>query len=296
MVGRHLSAKDPSYLKRQPHWSVSWYTYAHTQLTPISIRQVCSQCAIHHVVNTGKTSELQLARLVMSPGRGKRYINSFRSSNQTARFLPNHHPNSPSCTPCLYPRTSCSVSPQVSTAPLTVALCTHFLRMRLNIAAYQIEGSPSAGGRTPSVWDTFSHIPGKVADGSTGDVACDHYNRWRDDIALLKSYGANAYRFSVSWSRVIDFSKSAEAGTGTRDPRNEEGIQFYRGIAEECVKNGINPAITLFHWDTPQALEDRYGGWRSREMVEDFVHYAKVCFEAFGDLVKHWLVQLFFLS
>lgn len=155
-------------------------------------------------------------------------------------------------------------------------------------AAYQIEGSPTAGGRTPSVWDTFSHLPGKVADGTTGDVACDHFNRWRDDIALLKSYGANAYRFSVSWSRVIDFSNVSKASVGTRDPRNEEGIKFYRAIVEECVRLGIKPAITLFHWDTPQALEDRYGGWRSREIVDDFVHYAKVCFEAFGDLVKHW--------
>lgn len=154
-------------------------------------------------------------------------------------------------------------------------------------AAYQIEGSPAEDGRTPSVWDKFTHEPNHIADNSSGDVACDHYNKWKEDIKLLKSYGANAYRFSVSWTRIVDFSKAADPGT--RDPPNPAGVKFYRNLVEELVKNGITPAITLFHWDSPQALEDRYGGWRNKEIVNDFVHFAKICYDAFGDLVKNWI-------
>ncbi|KAG2003281.1 beta-glucosidase [Coprinopsis cinerea AmutBmut pab1-1] len=163
-------------------------------------------------------------------------------------------------------------------------------------AAYQIEGAINEGGRTPSIWDTFTRAKSPegvphIADESSGEFACDHYRRWKEDIGLLKSYGANSYRFSVSWSRIIDFSagKDERGVTGRRDPANPEGIKFYRDILEELVKNNITPAITLYHWDIPQALEDRYGGWRNREVVNDFVHFAKVCFEAFGDLVKHWI-------
>ncbi|KAF6746126.1 beta-glucosidase [Ephemerocybe angulata] len=159
-------------------------------------------------------------------------------------------------------------------------------------AAYQIEGSPASGGRTPSVWDTFTHAPspsGKhIADSCSGDTATDHYAKhWPSDLALLSSYGANAYRFSVSWSRIVDFS--VPRAKGERDGRNEAGIKFYRGVLEELVRRGIKPAITLFHWDSPQALEDRYGGWLDKEIVHDFVHFAKICFEEFGDLVKHWI-------
>ncbi|TFK41686.1 beta-glucosidase 1A [Crucibulum laeve] len=160
-------------------------------------------------------------------------------------------------------------------------------------AAYQIEGSPSAGGRTPSIWDTFTHqAPSKknIADGSSGDVATDSYNRWKEDIALVNSYGGNAYRFSLSWSRIIDFNGPTPK-EGERDPVNQEGIKFYRGIIEELLKFGITPAITLFHWDLPQALQDRYGGWLNKRIVDDYVHYARVCFEAFGDVVKHWITQ-----
>ncbi|KAF8999138.1 beta-glucosidase 1A [Cyathus striatus] len=158
-------------------------------------------------------------------------------------------------------------------------------------ASYQIEGSPSAGGRTPSIWDMFTHpTPPKktIADGSSGDVATDSYNRWREDVALLREYGAKAYRFSVSWSRIIDFSGPKPAA-GERDPVNEEGIKFYRGLLEELVVLGITPAITLYHWDLPQALHDRYEGWLSKDIIGDFVHYSKVCFDAFGDIVKHWI-------
>ncbi|EGO30093.1 glycoside hydrolase, family 1 [Serpula lacrymans var. lacrymans S7.9] len=150
-------------------------------------------------------------------------------------------------------------------------------------ASYQIEGSYNEGGRAPSIWDTFTRIPGKIADGSSGDVATDSYKRWKEDVALLKSYGVNSYRFSLSWSRIIPLG-------GRGDKVNPEGIAFYRGIIEELVKNGITPYLTLYHWDLPQELHDRYGGWLNKdEIVKDFVNYAKICYEAFGDIVKHWI-------
>ncbi|KAF4616421.1 hypothetical protein D9613_008476 [Agrocybe pediades] len=161
-------------------------------------------------------------------------------------------------------------------------------------AAYQIEGSPTAVGRTPSIWDTFTHEhtkPGgrkRTLDGSSGDVATDSFNKWKEDIALLKSYGAKAYRFSLSWSRVIDFSKPRESGL---DSVNEAGVQYYRQFIDELVRNGITPCVTLYHWDLPQALHERYGGWLNRKIVDDYVHYAKVCFNAFGDVVKHWITH-----
>ncbi|KAF9260580.1 glycoside hydrolase family 1 protein [Marasmius fiardii PR-910] len=151
-------------------------------------------------------------------------------------------------------------------------------------ASYQIEGSPSIDGRGPSIWDTFSHKPGKIADGTNGDVATDSYLRWKDDIELLKSYGANAYRFSISWSRIIPLG-------GRGDEVNREGVRFYRSIIEELVKNGITPCVTLYHWDLPQALYDRYTGWLDRRIIDDFVNYAEVCFREFGDLVKHWVTH-----
>ncbi|KAL4262783.1 glycosyl hydrolase 1 family protein [Pleurotus pulmonarius] len=152
----------------------------------------------------------------------------------------------------------------------------------LATAAYQIEGAVTEAGRGPSIWDTFSHIPGKVADRTTGDDATDSYHRWREDVALLKSYGVKAYRFSISWSRVIPLG-------GRDDPVNEEGIKHYRTLIEALVKEDITPFVTLYHWDLPQALHDRYGGWLDRQIVDDFVHYSQVCFDAFGDLVKHWI-------
>lgn len=152
----------------------------------------------------------------------------------------------------------------------------------LATAAYQIEGAVAEAGRGPSIWDTFSHIPGKVADATTGDDATDSYRRWREDVDLLKSYGVKAYRFSISWSRIIPLG-------GRDDPVNEEGIKHYRTLIEALVKEGITPFVTLYHWDLPQALHDRYGGWLDRQIVDDFVNYSQVCFDAFGDLVKHWI-------
>ncbi|KAI0711358.1 beta-glucosidase 1A [Earliella scabrosa] len=152
-------------------------------------------------------------------------------------------------------------------------------------ASYQIEGSPLADGRQPSIWDTFSHKPGTTKDGSNGDVATDSYRRWREDVALLKEYGVKAYRFSVSWSRVIPLG-------GRGDPVNEAGIKYYRDIIEELVKNGITPFVTLYHWDLPQSLHDRYGGWLNKEeIVQDYVNYAKLLFTRYGDLVKNWITH-----
>ncbi|THH01164.1 hypothetical protein EW026_g1477 [Hermanssonia centrifuga] len=150
-------------------------------------------------------------------------------------------------------------------------------------ASYQIEGSSDQGGRGPSIWDTFSKIPGKISDGSNGDVATDSYRLWKEDVALLKSYGVKAYRFSLSWSRIIPQG-------GKNDKINQEGLDHYRSLLEELIKEGIVPFVTLYHWDLPQELHDRYGGWLNKEeIVEDFVNYAKICFAAFGDIVKHWI-------
>ena len=150
-------------------------------------------------------------------------------------------------------------------------------------ASYQVEGSVALDGRGASIWDTYTHQdPSPIADGSSGDVATDSYKRWKSDLALLKSYGVTAYRFSISWPRIIPKG-------GRNDEVNQEGIKFYRDFIEELVKLGITPCVTLYHWDLPQALHDRYEGWLNREIVDDFVRYAKVCFSEFGDLVKHWI-------
>jgi beta-glucosidase len=125
-------------------------------------------------------------------------------------------------------------------------------------AAYQIEGAASEGGRGTSIWDTFSHTPGKVLRDDAGDIACDHYHRLEEDLDLMASLGLRAYRFSVAWPRI------QPAGSG---PANREGLDFYRRLVDGLLERGITPALTLYHWDLPQALEDR-GGWTSRETGE----------------------------
>jgi beta-glucosidase len=145
-------------------------------------------------------------------------------------------------------------------------------------ASYQIEGAAREDGRTPSIWDTFSHTPGKVLGGDTGDVACDHSHRFRDDITLMSSLGLRAYRFSVSWSRVQP--------TG-RGPAVQRGLDFYRELVDGLLERGITPAITLYHWDLPQELEDA-GGWPARETAERFADYAALVGEALGDRVRMW--------
>lgn len=145
-------------------------------------------------------------------------------------------------------------------------------------AAYQIEGGATEDGRTPSIWDTFSHTPGKVADGDTGDVACDHYHRSADDVRLLAKLGVGGYRFSISWPRV------QPGGTG---PANERGLDFYRRLIDDLHAQGIEPFLTLNHWDLPQELEDA-GGWPSRDTAYRFADYAALVYSALGDRVRYW--------
>ncbi|WP_445524419.1 GH1 family beta-glucosidase [Streptomyces cyslabdanicus] len=146
-------------------------------------------------------------------------------------------------------------------------------------SAYQIEGAVREDGRTPSIWDTFSHTPGKTAGGETGDIAVDHYHRYRDDVALMADLGLNAYRFSVSWPRVQP--------TG-RGPAVQVGLDFYRRLVDELLAHGIKPAVTLYHWDLPQELEDA-GGWPERETALRFAEYAQIVGEALGDRVEQWI-------
>lgn len=146
-------------------------------------------------------------------------------------------------------------------------------------AAYQIEGAVAEGGRTPSIWDTFSHTPGATRDGDTGDVACDHYHRWPEDVALLAGLGGNAYRLSVAWPRL------QPGGSGGLDPR---GVAFYRNLLGAIREAGIRPFVTLYHWDLPQVLEDA-GGWPSRETAVRFADFAGRVAEALGDLAEAWI-------
>ena len=142
-------------------------------------------------------------------------------------------------------------------------------------ASYQIEGAAHEDGRGESIWDRFSHTPGRVRNGDTGDVACDHYHRYRDDVALLAGLGFNAYRFSVSWSRVLP------AGTG---PVNQAGLDFYDRLVDELLARDIAPFVTLYHWDLPQALEDA-GGWPVRTTAEAFADYAGIVATRLGGRV-----------
>ena len=150
-------------------------------------------------------------------------------------------------------------------------------------AAAQVEGAWNQDGKGESIWDKFCHIPGKVKDGSTNEDATRAYDFYKQDVALMKSYGVTAYRFSLAWSRIIPFG-------GADDPINEKGVEYYNNLIDELIANGITPFVTLFHWDTPQTLEDRYGGMLNQEKyTPDFLRYARLCFERFGDRVKHWI-------
>mgnify|MGYP001036396130 CR=1 FL=1 len=146
-------------------------------------------------------------------------------------------------------------------------------------AAYQIEGGVNEGGRSASIWDTFSHTPGRVLHGHTGDVACDHYHRFRDDVRLMAEIGLKAYRLSVAWPRI------QPDGTG---PGNQAGLDFYRALVDELLEHGIEPWVTLYHWDLPQALEDA-GGWPVRDTAYRFAEYAELTQRALGDRVRHWI-------
>ncbi|XP_027341060.1 beta-glucosidase 42 isoform X2 [Abrus precatorius] len=148
-------------------------------------------------------------------------------------------------------------------------------------SAYQIEGACKEGGRGPSIWDAFSHTEGKVIDKSNGDVAVDHYHRYMEDVQLIAKLGFDAYRFSISWSRIFP------DGLGTKV--NDEGISFYNNIINALLQRGIQPYVTLYHWDLPQHLHESMGGWLNKQIIEYFAIYADTCFASFGDRVKNWI-------
>ncbi|MFC4560231.1 GH1 family beta-glucosidase [Nocardiopsis mangrovi] len=146
-------------------------------------------------------------------------------------------------------------------------------------ASYQIEGAATEGGRTPSIWDTYAHTPGNVLRGETGDIACDHYHRYPEDVALMKELGVGAYRFSTAWPRIQP---------GGRGPANAEGLAFYDRLVDELLAAGIEPIATLYHWDLPQELEDE-GGWRVRSTAERFAEYARITADRLGDRITRWI-------
>ena len=147
-------------------------------------------------------------------------------------------------------------------------------------ASYQVEGAWQEDGKGESIWDRFSHTPGKITTGDTGDVACDQYHRFKEDIALMKELGLRGYRFSISWPRIFPNGKGAV---------NQKGLDYYNRLVDELLANGITPFPTLYHWDLPQALQDD-GGWANREIVGHFTKYAETCIGALGDRVKSWMV------
>ena len=147
-------------------------------------------------------------------------------------------------------------------------------------AAYQIEGGWLEGRRGLSIWDAFSHTPGRIKDGQNGDVAADHYHRFRSDVKLMSQLSIKYYRFSISWSRIMP------AGTGAV---NEDGVRFYQSLISELLRHGIHPVATLYHWDLPLALQTERNGWLSPFTASAFVAYADVCFSRFGKQVKHWI-------
>ncbi|KAJ4848261.1 hypothetical protein Tsubulata_023606 [Turnera subulata] len=150
-------------------------------------------------------------------------------------------------------------------------------------SAYQVEGAANKSGRGPSVWDTFTHQESeRIKDGKNGDVAVNFYKLYEDDLKAMNETGLNAFRFSISWSRIIPHGKISSGV-------NEEGIRFYNNLINKALQYGLTPFVTLFHWDTPQALEDKYGGFLSPNIVPDFRDYANLCFEKFGDRVRHWI-------
>lgn len=146
-------------------------------------------------------------------------------------------------------------------------------------ASYQIEGSPLADGAGPSIWHTFSHTPNTVKNGDTGDIACDHYNRYKDDVALMKNLGMKGYRFSIAWPRIFPEGKGRI---------NEKGLDFYDRLVDEILEAGITPFATVYHWDLPSALQN-LGGWANRDMADWFADYSDYLFQRLGDRVKNWI-------
>ena len=149
-------------------------------------------------------------------------------------------------------------------------------------SSYQIEGAPAAGGKGPSVWDIFSHTSGKIKNNDNGDIACNHFELWPQDVELMQELEINAYRFSISWPRIFP--------TGHESKPNQSGLDFYSELVDALLKNNIIPFITLNHWDIPQGLED-VGGWPNREIVDKFVKYSYHISQCLGDRVKHWITH-----
>lgn len=150
-------------------------------------------------------------------------------------------------------------------------------------AAYQIEGGASQDGKGPSIWDTYSHLSPSRTNGENADVGCDHYNRMVDDVKLMASLGVDVYRFSLSWPRIIPLG-------GRNDPINESGIAFYSNLIDQLLAHKIEPVVTLYHWDAPQGIYDRYRAFlNTREFQADFEHYARLCFTRFGGRVQKWV-------
>ncbi|PLS39216.1 aryl-phospho-beta-D-glucosidase [Carnobacterium maltaromaticum] len=147
-------------------------------------------------------------------------------------------------------------------------------------AAYQVEGAWNLDGKGKSVWDEFVRIPNKTFKSSNGGVAVDHYHRFKEDIALMAEQGLTTYRFSIAWTRILPEG---------RGEINQKRIDFYSDLIDELLKYGIEPIVTLYHWDLPQALEDAYGGWESRQVIQDFTNYAKILFDAYSDRVNYWV-------
>lgn len=145
-------------------------------------------------------------------------------------------------------------------------------------ASYKIEGAYNEDGKVPSIWDVFSHTPGKIKNNENGDVACDHYHRYEEDIKIMKDIGVDAYRFSISWPRVMKNTKE----------KNEKGIDFYNKLIDKLLENNIIPFITIYHWDLPLFLYEK-GGWLNDDIALYFQDYSSILFQNFGDRVKHWI-------
>lgn len=173
--------------------------------------------------------------------------------------------------------TSCTA---VVSSGSTVSLPDGFI-LGAATAAYQIEGAATEGGRMWSIWDTFSHIEGNTYNNQTGDVACDHYHHVSDDIQLMKDMGLKHYRMSLSWPRIMPDGVNV----------NEEGVAFYDNLFSQLIEAGIEPAVTLYHWDLPQELDNTMGGWLNASITDYFLDYAKFCFEHFGEKynIKYWI-------
>lgn len=147
-------------------------------------------------------------------------------------------------------------------------------------AAHQIEGAWLEDGKGMNIWDAYCHTPGKIENGDTSEDACDHYHRIEEDVALMKKLGVDGYRFSIAWTRIVPDGKGAV---------NQAGIDFYNRLIDCLVENGITPFVTLYHWDLPLTLQLEDDGWLNYRTAEAFERYAKICFDAFGDRVKHWI-------